>query len=97
MIKFTMVVIISLVLFVIGWAMMGIGIFRSAKARGGERLNTFLVVVGVVIIAVSIGLIIGEKERQVEMRPKVFQAKEYTLETVIKDNDTTYIITKIVR
>ena len=94
MIKFTTVIIISLILFVIGWVMMGVGIFRSAKTSGGERLNTVLVIVGVVVIAVSIGLIIGEKERQIELRPKVFSSEEYTMKTVVENTDTVYIITK---
>lgn len=97
MIEFTTTIIISLIIFVIGWVFVTIGIFKKTKTRAGEKLNTVLVITGIVMIAASFGLILGEKERQVELRPKIFPAEEYTLETVVENNDTTYIITKIVQ
>lgn len=97
MIEFTTIIIISLTIFVIGWAFVSIGIFKKTKTKASEKFNTVLAITGIVMIAASFGLIFGEKERQVELRPKTFPAKEYTLKTVIEDNDTTYIITKIVQ
>lgn len=97
MIEFTAVIIISLIIFVIGWVFVSIRILKKTKTKTGEKFNTVLAITGIVMVAISFGLIFGEKERQVELRPKIFPAKEYTLETIVENNDTTYIITKIVQ
>ena len=95
MIHFNTIMIISAILFFLGWGVVVLAfIFKNKKI---EKWAVPICLLGITIVAISAGCLVGASDYQRELLPKKFPAKEYTMETVVENNDTTYVITKIVK
>lgn len=97
MVHFNAVMIISTILFFLGWGVIILAVLGIKKNKFGDKWQIPTCLLGIVIVAVSAGCLIGSADYQRELLPKKFPAKEYTMETVVENNDTTYVITKIVK
>ena len=97
MVHFNAVMIISTILFFLGWGVIILAVLGIKKNKLGDKWQIPTCLLGVVVVAVSAGCLIGTADYQRELQPKKFPAKEYTMETVVENNDTTYVITKIVK
>lgn len=96
MVHFNTIIIISAILFFLGWG----GVILSyilVKNKKMEKWAIPICLLGITIVGISAGCLIGASNYQKELQPKKFPAKEYTMETVVENNDTTYVITKIVK
>lgn len=96
MIHFNTIMIISAILFFLGWGVVVLA-FILAKNKKIEKWTVPICLLGITIVAISAGCLVGASDYQRELLPKKFPAKEYTMETVVENNDTTYVITKIAK